>query len=323
MSRRQGGRTGRAVVLVTGVAAALGLVVACASAPKVSLPTSPTTTTAASTTAAPTSAPPDCGNPRQSYSPNPSTDIATIDAIKKRGRLRVAVSADTLLFGFRNPLTGQLEGFDIDIAKAVAQAIFGDPSKIEFVVVTYAQRIPDLLDGTVDMVADVMTMNCGRWAQINFSSEYYAAGQKVLVRTDSNATGIDSLDGRRVCAARGSTNIDELKRHPKVLVTQVDDVSDCMVLFQQGQVEAVTADDTVLAGFVTQDPYAKVVGPAFTDEPYGLGIPKQDVDFVRFVNSVLQDIRTDGRWTQFYDRNVRQPSDTGPDPQPPQPLYGR
>ena len=100
------------------------------------------------------------------------------------------MSADTLLFGYRNPLTGNLEGFDIDLVRQVAQAIFGDPNRVEYKVLTYAQRIPALQDGSVDIVADVMTINCERWQQIAFSSQYFDAGQKVLVRTDSPATGI-------------------------------------------------------------------------------------------------------------------------------------
>ncbi len=316
-------RSARLVLVLAAVGAALALVAGCAGGGGgVSLPTSPTSGPSTPAAAVATAPAPDCGDPRQSYSPSPSTSIGTIDRIKQRGRLRVAVSADTLLFGFRDPITGQLKGFDIEVAKAVAKAIFGDDSKIDYTVVSYAQRIPALMNDQVDLVADVMTMNCKRWAQINFSSEYYTAGQKFLVRSDSPATSVNDLGGKKVCAANGSTNIDELKKYPALKVTGVDDVSDCMVLFQQGRVVAVTGDDTVLAGFVKQDPYAKVIGDRITDEPYGLGIRKENVDFARFVNSVLDDIRQ-SRWTQFYDQNVKTASDTGPDPQPPQPLYGR
>jgi polar amino acid transport system substrate-binding protein len=93
-----------------------------------------------------------------------------------------------------------------------------------------------------------------------------------------------------------------------------------MVLFQQGTADAVTGDDTVLAGFVRQDPYAKIVGRPITSEPYGLGIAKTHPEFVRFVNSVLEDIRTDGTWRTWYAKWL-QP--TGPVPAPPPPKYGR
>jgi polar amino acid transport system substrate-binding protein len=240
--------------------------------------------------------------------------------IQQRGRLIAGVSADTLLFGFRNPLSGNLEGFDIDMVRRVAQAIFGDPNRVEYRVMSYAQRIPALTDGSVDLVADVMTINCERWQQISFSSQYFQAGQKVLVRTDSTATGIQDLDGTRMCAAKGSTNIENLKNYPKIKVVPVNDISDCMVLFQQGTVESVTGDDTVLAGFVAQDPYAKIVGEPLTSEPYGLGVAKTHPEFVQFVNALLERMRVDGSWKQMYAQWLKP---TGPVPDPPPAVYGR
>src|SRR5439155_21875122 len=259
---------------------------------------------AAATTPAPA---PNCGDPVASFAPDgprpapgqmpPGSFMAKV---QQRGRLIAGVSADTLLFGFRNPFSGQLEGFDIDLVRRVAQEIFGDPNRVEYRALTYAQRIPALMDGSVDIVADVMTINCTRWGQISFSQQYFDAGKKVLVGTDSRARGIQDLNGKRMCVAKGSTNFDNMKNYPKVIPVPVDDISDCMVLFQQGKADAVTGDDTVLAGFVRQDPYAKVVGAAITKEPYGLGIAKSHPEFVRFVNSVLEAVRADGTWRRWY-----------------------
>jgi polar amino acid transport system substrate-binding protein len=142
-----------------------------------------------------------------------------------------------------------------------------------------------------------------------------------LVSTDSKAKSINALNGKRVCAAEGSTNIDELQQNfPKVIRVPVPDISDCMVLFQQGSVDAVTGDDTVLAGFVAQDPYAQVVGTAFTDEPYGLGIAKPHTEFVRYVNALIEQMRVDGSLAKLYRKwltgNLAIPS-------PPPALYGR
>ena len=135
-----------------------------------------------------------CGDPVASFAPDQplpapgQMPITTyMKQIQDRGRLRVGVSGDTLLFGARNPISGRIEGFDIDMLHAVAQAIFGDPDRIEFTVITYAQRLPSLQNGSVDLVAHTMTINCRRWQQISFSAEYFHAGQKVLVRRDSPA----------------------------------------------------------------------------------------------------------------------------------------
>jgi polar amino acid transport system substrate-binding protein len=205
------------------------------------------------------------------------------------------------------------------MVRAVATEIFGTP-KISYKVLTYAQRIPALQSGAVDIVADVMTINCMRWETINFTSRYFQAGQKVLVSTASKAKGIGDLNGKRVCAAEGSTNIDELKNYPKVITVPVPDISDCMVLFQQGSVDAVTGDDTVLAGFDAQDPYAKTVGTPLTKEPYGLGIAKPHTEFVRYVNAIIEQMRVDGDWARMYRKWLKP---TGPVPAPPQAVYGR
>jgi polar amino acid transport system substrate-binding protein len=287
-------------------------------------------TPSTSATPAPTTPPTaECADPYkpvQSFQPSGSRptpgampDGSYMKQIQDRGKLRAGVSADTLLFGFRNPQTGQLEGFDIDVVKAVALAIFGDLNdRIEYTAMPYSGRIPALKDDKVDIVADVMTINCARWKQISFSSQYFDAGQKVMVRSDSKAKGIEDLNGQKVCVAATSTNETELAEHyPEVDAVPVGDVSDCMVLFQQGKVDAVTGDDTVLLGFVTQDPYAKVVGDAITSEPYGLGIKKGRPEFVQFVNGVLEDVRADGRWKQWYQRWL------DGNAEPPTAQYGR
>ncbi|MGB7820531.1 MAG: transporter substrate-binding domain-containing protein [Ornithinibacter sp.] len=271
----------------------------------------------------------------ESYAPTGDTPApgdmpsgSTMKTIQDRGRLIAGVSADTLLLGARNPVSGQIEGFDIDLLRAVSEAIFGDPDKVELKVITAAQRLPALEDGSVDIVARNMTITCDRWEDIAFSSEYYRSGQKVLVRlgetTESGdpITGIEDLAGKKVCAPNGSTSMDTLRTFEDVEAVGADTHTGCLVLFQQGEVDAITGDDTVLAGLASQDPYAEVVdAPAFTAEPYGLGVNQENTDFVRFVNGVLEEVRADGRWTESYDTWLA--DSLGEAPDPPQPVYGR
>lgn len=256
-------------------------------------------------------------------SPLPSGDRPgrTLAGIKRKGKITVGVSADNLLFGFRNPVTGRLEGFDVDVLTAIARSIFGTnlAGRIEYRVENFAQRIPDLIAGRVDLVADIMTINCSRWNQIAFSTEYFHAGQQVLVRKGAPYRTIDDLKGRRVCTANGSTGNQNLTTfYPAIHRTLVDNISDCMVLFQQGSVAGIVSDNTVLTGFASQDPYAAVVGPKFTSEPYGLGVPSSNVDFVEFVNALLQRWRLDGTWKRLYEKWL-----PGSAPTPPQAVYGR
>ena len=274
--------------------------------------------------------PSSCADPLASYQPSgplptPATlpSGSTMAKIQKRGRLVAGVSADTYLLGSRNPFTGEIEGFDIDMVKAVAEAIFGDRDRYQLKVITAAQRIPALEKGDVDIVARNMTINCDRWKQIAFSSEYYRSGQKILVRKGSKANSISDLAGQKVCAPIGTSSMDNLiKAAPKAVPVGADTHTGCLVLFQQGEVAAITGDDTVLAGLAAQDPYAVVPKQqAFTSEPYGLGFNEKDVDFVRFVNARLDQMRTNGEWKTLYDRWLRDSLGAAPDP--PKPVYGR
>jgi polar amino acid transport system substrate-binding protein len=264
-------------------------------------------------------------DPKASYrpdglaAPGQMPGNSTMGKIQARGKLIAGVDQNTFLFGFRNPTTGALEGFDIDRVHEIAAAIFGDPNKVQFKVVTSNNRIDVLKKGEVDVVVRTMTANCARWQDINFSSTYYTAGQRLLVDRTSNVTSLDQLGGEKICAAKGSTSIVTIKQHPaKLIPVQVDNWSDCLIMLQQGQVVAVSTDDTILSGMVAQDPNVKMVGPRFTEEPYGIGIPKANIDMVKFVNGVLAKSISDGAWQQSYDKWLGRTGEPGT---PPAPVY--
>jgi polar amino acid transport system substrate-binding protein len=221
--------------------------------------------------------------------------------IRARGHLIAGVDQSTYHFGFLNPLDGRIEGFDIDMVHAIAKAIFGNPNKVVFKAISDAQRIPDIRSGAVDIVAHTMTINCARLQEVDFSSVYFDAGQRVLVQSNSRATSLADLGGKRVCATTGSTSIANIRAAPShPIAVAVPFWTDCLVLLQQGDVAAISTDDSILAGLKAQDPWTKIVGPRFTSEPYGLAISQQHPDFVRFVNAVLQQLRTDGQWAASY-----------------------
>lgn len=269
--------------------------------------------------------PPDC-DPTASLRPDaplpPPGQMppgSTMESIVSSGRLRVGVDQNTFLFGFRDTFTGELEGFDVDIARQVAAALFGDPGRIQFVTLTSTQRIPALQRDRVDIVVRTMTITCERWQQVDFSTVYYQAGQRVLVNRGSGFTGLDSLGGRRVCSAAGSTSLLNLANAPsRPVPVAVRDWTDCLVMLQQGQVDGFSTDDAILVGMAAQDPNTEVVGLRFTDEPYGIAVAKGREDLVRFVNGVLERIRADGTWTALYQRWL---TELGPPPPPPAARY--
>lgn len=228
---------------------------------------------------------------------------STMKKIQERGRLIVGVSQDKFAIGYLNPLTNELEGFDIEIAKAMARAIFGDERKIQFVAVASADRIPLIQAGKVDLVISTFTINAARKNDIAFSEVYYMAGQKILVHRDSTATSIRDLSGKRVCAPKGSTSAKNIvSANPQAVLVETVEYTDCLVLFQMRQVDAISTDDVILAGLAKQDPFARVVGASFTAEPYGIGMSKDQPDLVRFVNGVLVQMKRDGTWTRIYDK---------------------
>jgi len=237
--------------------------------------------------------------------------------IRARGFLIAGVGQTTFHFGYLNPLDGKIEGFDTDIVRAIAAAIFGNPDKVEFRAVNSAQRITDIQSGEVDIVASTMTITCARLQQVDFSTVYFDAGQRVLVPINSPVTGIADLGGRKVCAATRSTSLANLQAAPSHPIPVAVPYSiDCLVLLQQGDVAAISTDDSILAGLAAQDPRTKIVGPRFSNEPYGLAISRQHPDFVRFVNAVLQQRRADGEWAASYARWIGTPA-----PPPPPARY--
>jgi polar amino acid transport system substrate-binding protein len=229
--------------------------------------------------------------------------------IRARGYLIAGVDQSTYHFGFLNPLDNQIEGFDIDMVQAVAEAIFGsayNPGRVHYKVISDADRIPDILDGSVDIVAHTMTITCQRLRQIDFSSVYYNAQEKLLVLRNSPAKDLADLAGQKVCATDGSDDVATIERYHAIPV-EVTYWTDCLVDLQQGQVAGISTDDSILYGLAAQDPFTKIVGPALEPEPYGLGISKRHPDFVRFVNAVLEQLRTDGQWRADYAKWVGTP----------------
>ena len=172
------------------------------------------------------------------------------------------------------------------------------------------QRTPDIQHGTVDIVAHTMTILCSRLRDVDFSSVYFDAHQRVLVLKNSRATGLASLGGQKVCATAGSDSAGNIASYPvtpRLVLVTAPEFTDCLVLLQQGQVAAISTDDTILYGLAAQDPFTKVVGPLLYDQPYGLAIAKQHPDFVRFVNAVLAQERADGAWKASYARWIGTP----------------
>jgi ABC-type amino acid transport substrate-binding protein len=227
----------------------------------------------------------------------------TMAKLQDAGQITIGVKFDVPPFGFKNPRSGAVEGFDIDIATAVADALGVQPKYIEALS---DNRIQFLKDGTADLILSTMTINAERDQEIDFSEPYFIARGRILVKkSDTSINGVKDLAGKEVCTALGSTYEDTLKKEaPKAKRRLVDSYSECLELIQNGAVDAVSTDDVILTGMIIQDPSLKLVGEPLTTEPYGAGIKQGDTAFQSFVNDVLAKFKSDGRWDASYEKWV-------------------
>lgn len=253
----------------------------------------------------------------------PFPDRAEADAavtdIRARGRLIVGLDIGSNLFSFRDPITGEITGFDVDIAGEIARDIFGAPSHVEYRILSSEERITALQRSEVDVVVKTMTITCERRKLVNFSTVYLDAYQRILVPRDSPVLNASDLSGKRVCVARGTTSMRRIREiAPPPVIVSVVNWADCLVAMQQRQIDAVSTDDSILAGLVEEDPYLHIVGPNMATQPYGVGINLDNTGLVRFVNGTLERIRRDGTWNTLYRKWL---TVLGPAPAPPTPRY--
>ncbi|GAB0107040.1 glutamate ABC transporter substrate-binding protein [Nocardia sp. JMUB6875] len=244
---------------------------------------------------------------------------STMANIVASGKIRVGVNQNEFLFGYRNPATGDIEGFDIDIAREVARDLFGDPNRVELRPIETSNRVQALAKGDVDMVVQSFTPTCARRQDIQFSSVYFDTDQRVLVTKGSGIRSAADLGGKKVCGIPNSTTLDAVFALPqRPIVIGIENWLDCLTALQQGEVDAASTDLPLLYGLKIQDPNLEVVGGAMAADNYAIGIQKDKTDLVRFVNGVLERIRNDGTWQRLYNERL---SVLGPSNGPPAPRY--
>ena len=252
----------------------------------------------------------ECGDPRASLRPTEALPApgqppsgSAMDRIVRRGMLVAGVNQNAYRVGYRDPVSGELSGFEIDIVREIARALFGDPTRVRFVAINASTRVSLLRQGRIDLAVRTTTMTCENWRDANFSTEYYTANQRLLVRNGDPATEIEQLSGRKVCAATGSTSIVNIPTfNPKAIPVSAPDVVDCLVMLQQHQIDAISTSDILLMALAAQDPNTRVVGRVLKQQPYGVSIAPTAPELVRFVNAVLERMRADGTWTASYTR---------------------
>jgi glutamate transport system substrate-binding protein len=244
---------------------------------------------------------------------------STMAALQEAGTLRVGVKYDQPLFGVNTP--SGVEGFDAEIARLVAEGIWGEggADNVEFSEAVSAVREQILQDDQVDMVVSTYTINDDRKELVGFAGPYYVAGQDIMVEEGNpeGIEGIDDLNGQPVCSVEGSTSIDNLREMaPDAEVLSLDTYSACAEELSQGNVTAVTTDNVILIGLIDERGEFELVDNPFTDEPYGIGVQLEQDDFRDFINDRLEEIYESGEWAEAWESTAG--TVTGSTPEPPE-----
>jgi glutamate transport system substrate-binding protein len=222
--------------------------------------------------------------------------------IQERDVLTVGIKFDQPVFGYKDPSTGRIIGFDAEIARLVAQDITGSERKIRFIETVSRNREEFLRRGVVDIVIATYSITPERSRQVDFAGPYYYAGQDMLVRADDHdIRDVTDLTGKRVCAASGSTSLDRLRSRVRARLVIVDAYSECVPALRDGRIDAISTDDTILLGLMSRNPGSmRLVGKPFGREPYGIGVRRGDTAFRRYLDGLIRRYLRDGRWERAY-----------------------
>ena len=231
-------------------------------------------------------------------------DTPNLDRIRDRGRLVVGIDQSLYLLAYRDTASGTLQGLEVDLARAIADDIFGDTAgadRVDLRFVDSAARTDALNTGDVDVVIRTMSITPERAGEVEFSTPYLTSRVRVLVPRDRGVADINQLGGKTVCIVDG-TNLDQIARTfaPHSALLRARSWSDCLMATQQFQADAVMADDAILAGLAAQDPYASILPGTLATQYYGVAVGKGQGDLVRQVNATLERMRNDGTWSELY-----------------------
>jgi glutamate transport system substrate-binding protein len=240
-------------------------------------------------------------------STDPSFEAGTTMArVLEAGSIKIGVKYDQPGFGLRNPTSGDVEGFDVEIAKLIVEGI-GPDVEIEFVESVSANRETFIQDGTVDLVIATYTINDARKQVVDFAGPYFVAQQDIMVAADDDSiTEVGDLNGKRVCSVQGSTSEKNVRAAaPEAELSLFPGYSDCASELRDGRVDAVTTDNAILAGLVQDSDGAfKLVEAPFTEEPYGIGLKKDDDGWRDFINDRLEEIYESGEWADAFEATL-------------------
>jgi glutamate transport system substrate-binding protein len=256
-----------------------------------------------------------------SASEGPNPEPAPVPGATTNGRLTIGIPFDQPGIGMKNGET--YSGFDVETAKYVAKALGVPEANITWKESTGAARETMLTSGEVDLVVSNYTINDARKQVVDFAGPYFIAHQDLLVRrNETEITGPETLNGKDLCTIAGTTSAENVLNfyRGRINLKELPQFSDCVRALAASEVDAVTTDDVILAGFAADPQYRgalKVIGKGFSDENYGIGIKKGNTALVEQVNAALKQYVADGSWEAALKITVAPSGYNLPDPPTP------
>jgi len=232
-------------------------------------------------------------------------DSPTYERMVERGGVVVGVKNDQPGLGVEDAVTGERSGFDVDIARWIAASLGFDEDQITYQTIPSANREQAIVNGDIDYYVGTYSITDSRKQQIDFAGPYFITGQGLLVAADDDSiSGPDDLAGKVVCSVTGSTPLQRIRdEYAPGDTVENDTYSQCVEQLKQGQVDAITTDEAILAGYVALEPEAlKIAGEPFSEERYGVGLPKGDTALKDHINALL-----DGGgdvWTALFEEHL-------------------
>jgi len=226
----------------------------------------------------------------------------TFDRMVEADEVVIGVKNDQPGLGYEDPVTGDRTGFDVDIARWIAASLGFDEDKIDFQTIPSANREQEIINGNIDYYVGTYSMTDARDEVIDFAGPYFITGQGLLVAADDDSiNGPDDLTGKVTCSVTGSTPLQRIREEYGGDVVERATYSECVENLLQGQVDAITTDEAILAGYVQERPNElKLAGEPFSEERYGVGIADGDTALQEHINTLF----TEGGdvWTALYDK---------------------
>ncbi|MFE0447794.1 glutamate ABC transporter substrate-binding protein [Streptomyces fungicidicus] len=222
-------------------------------------------------------------------------------------KIKIGIKYDQPGLGLKTP-DGSFSGFDVDVATYVAKELGYEADQIEWVETKSADRENALARGDVKFIAATYSITDERKEKVDFAGPYLLAHQDLLVKKDSDITEATDLNDKKLCSVTGSTSAQNVKKDfaPKAQLKQVGTYSECVAALQSGAVDALTTDDSILAGFAAQEQYAgkfKLAGLKLSNENYGIGVKKGDTETTDKINAALEKMVGDKAWDKAVEAN--------------------